>query len=223
MALFQKQGDISQDIMNLRTQGLADEQIIDELKGKGYHEAQVMTELNKVNTTGVTPPSSVNDFSMNEDIPSSAMPQAGPSNMGGMPQNPMPPSAPIDAPPRMSSSSGPNPNQDTSIYDRIEEIAENLIDEKWDDLIAEVKKIISWKDKVEEENKKIKSDLEKLKEDFKTLHQAVLGKVEEYDSRMRDVGTELKAVGKVFKDVVPIFTENVKELKSITGGMKDKK
>ncbi len=37
---------------------------------------------------------------------------------------------------------------------------------------------------------------------------------------MGDVDTELKAVGKVFKDVVPQFVENVKELSSITNGMK---
>jgi len=35
-------------------------------------------------------------------------------------------------------------SNDGNIYERIEEIAENLIDEKWDDLIAEVKKVIEW-------------------------------------------------------------------------------
>ena len=64
------------------------------------------------------------------------------------------------------------------------------------------------------------NDLEKLKEDFKTLHQGVLGKLEDYDHRMQDVGTELKAVGKVFKDVIPEFVDNVKELKDITRGAK---
>ena len=37
---------------------------------------------------------------------------------------------------------------------------------------------------------------------------------------MGEVGAELKAVGGVFKDVVPQFVENVKELSSITKGMK---
>ena len=40
---------------------------------------------------------------------------------------------------------------------------------------------------------------------------------------MQEVGTELKAVGKVFKDVVPVFTENVKELRSITSKIKEDK
>ena len=35
-----------------------------------------------------------------------------------------------------------------------------------------------------------------------------------------DVGVELKAVGKVFKDVIPVFTENVKELRDVTKGLK---
>jgi len=110
-----------------------------------------------------------------------------------------------------------------SIYERIEEITESMIDEKWDDLISEVKKIVDWKQKVEEKQSKISADVEKLKEDFQVLHQGVLGKLEDYDGRMQDVGTELKAVGKVFKDVVPQFVQNVKDLNRITSGIKDKK
>ena len=44
--------------------------------------------------------------------------------------------------------------------------------------------------------------------------------MEEYDKGMKHVGTELKAVGKVFKDVIPEFVENVKELSYITNRTK---
>ena len=98
-----------------------------------------------------------------------------------------------------------------------------MIDEKWDELIAEVKKIVEWKNQMEEKQGKIHSDVDKLKEDFNVLHQGVLGKLEDYDKRMRDVGTELNAVGKVFKDVVPEFVENVKELGHMTGKIREKK
>jgi hypothetical protein len=111
------------------------------------------------------------------------------------------------------------PRQD-DIYGRIEEIAESIINEKWDELIREVKKIIEWKERVEEKQMKMSSEMAKLNEDFRILHQGVLGKLDAYDERMRDVGTELKAVGKVFKDVVPEFVENVKELSRITGRKK---
>ena len=119
----------------------------------------------------------------------------------------------MDFSPPPRSVSGSN---DGNIYERIEEMAESLIDEKWDELISEVKKIVEWKQKIEEKQASMLSDLRKLKEDFAILHQGVLGKLDDYDSRMRDVGTELNAVGKVFKDVIPEFVENVKELKHIT-------
>ncbi len=107
-----------------------------------------------------------------------------------------------------------------NIYERIEEITESIIDEKWDDLIAEVKKIVEWKESMEQKQAKIQGDLDQLKENFTMLHQGVLGRLEDYDDRMREVGTELKAVGKVFKDVIPQFVENVKELSSVTEKMK---
>ena len=88
------------------------------------------------------------------------------------------------------------------------------------EVVMEVKKIIEWKEKVEQKQVKMATELTKLKEDFTLLHQGVLGKLETYDERMRDVGTELKAVGKVFKEVVPEFVENVKELSHITGKKK---
>ena len=139
-----------------------------------------------------------------------------PPEMPGMPAYP---NYPAGGMPTMPLAPAPD---EGNMYGRMEEIAENLIDEKWDELIAEVKKIIEWKEKVEERQLKLGSEVEKLKEDFKVLHQGVLGRLEEYDGRMRDVGTELKAVGKVFKDVIPEFVENVKELKSMTGKGKGK-
>ena len=111
--------------------------------------------------------------------------------------------------------SAPSNQGHDSVYERIESITENLIDEKWDELIAEVKKIIDWKQKIEDRQTLLDSELKKLKEDFKTLHGGVLGKLETYDNTIREVGTELHAVGKVFKDVIPTFVENVKELKGI--------
>ncbi len=118
-------------------------------------------------------------------------------------------------------SSGGTPQSD--LYSRFEEIAEGIIDEKWDDLLAEVKKIVEWKSRVEERQAKIERDVQKLQEDFKTLHLGVLGRLEEYDTRMRDVGSQLNAVGKVFKDVIPSFVDNVKELSSVTKEWKEKK
>ncbi len=212
--------DIATELQHLRMQGLTGAQIVQELKAKGFHEGQIMAAIDKLDNGVGSAPSAPPMLSQG----GSPGGFSSPPNMGSGPGASFPPaSAPMhmapSAPPMSGGASGQMPPD--ALYDRIEEIAEGLIDEKWDELIAEVKKIIAWKDKVEEENHKLKADIAKLKEDFKLLHEAVLGKVEEYDKRMQDVGVELKAVGKVFKDVVPVFTEQVKELKGITSGMRE--
>src|SRR3989344_3741455 len=175
-----------------------------ELRNQGLTDSLIMEEMTKKGY----PPRDIRQalarVEMNSDLPTA--PEQGPpsSYPGSNPQ------------------SNNRPEADSNIYERIEEITENIIDEKWDELIAEVKKIITWKEKIEDRQVKINSDIEKLKEDFNVLHQGVLGKLEDYDARMRDVGTELKAVGRVFKDVVPEFVDNVKELSSVTKRMKER-
>ena len=218
MALFQGQGgniDVESEVKTLREQGLTDQQIVAELNTKGIKETQVISALGKLSAGAAASPTQTPASTMTPESNHFPGPSMPPSNAGG------------------EQSFGARPTNGTRItgqqmgspqdlYDRIEEITEEMIDEKWDDLIKEVRKIVEWKNSVENKMQKMESDLSTLKEDFKVLHQGVLGKVEEYDKRMQEVGVELKSVGKVFKDVVPVFTENVKELRSITKGMKEK-
>ncbi len=174
----------------MRSQGLTDSIINNELTQQGYPEEHVSEAMSALDDLPVPTPEG--DLSL--------------------PQEPAYPGRS----PELARSLMPQPSADNSIYERIEELTENLIDEKWDELIAEVKKIVEWKQKVEEKQTSMLADLRKLKEDFAILHQGVLGKLGDYDSRMRDVGAELQAVSKVFKDVVPEFVENVKELKYLS-------
>lgn len=188
------------DVLQLRTQGLTDNLIVEELKSKGYNQQQINVALSQADSSSMEM-----DTGSDQDFPAPSASTSRP-NYSGYSQPQMP--------------SAPQSAEESNIYERIEEIAESMIDEKWDELIAEVKKIVEWKEKIEEKQAKIISDVEKLKEDFTVLHQGVLGKLEDYDSRMMEVGTELKAVGKVFKDVVPQFVENVKELRDVTSKIK---
>lgn len=190
------------DVLQLRSQGLTDNLIVEELKGRGYNQPQINSALAQADAGSEPEISGLDEF----PAPSNANARQGYSGYS-QPQMPARPSAPAS-------------DEEGNIYERIEEIAESMIDEKWDELISEVKKIIEWKEKIEDKQTQIINDLEKLKEDFTVLHQGVLGKLEDYDSRMMEVGTELKAVGKVFKEVVPQFVENVKELKDVTGKMR---
>ncbi|MBI2581909.1 hypothetical protein HYV87_02125 [Candidatus Woesearchaeota archaeon] len=197
MALFdKKKASPVSEVAQLRQQGLTDDIVVDELSQRGYTQQQISEAI--------------------------AQADAGQGSGYGMSS---PPEQMSNMQPEMSMPSAqPAYQEDVSnIYERIEEITESMIDERWDDLIGEVKKIVDWKNKVEEKQMKLVHDVEKLKDDFKMLHEAVLGKLDDYDSRMQAVGTDLKAVGKVFKDVIPTFVDNVKELSSIKEELKKKK
>ena len=187
------------DVLQLRNQGLTDNLIAEELRKRGYNPQQITMALSEADSSG--------------DMSSSFPP---PGSGGFSPNYVAQPLAFGSQPGSVPSAGGP----DDAFFERMEEMVENMIDEKWDELLGEVKKIVEWKEKVEGNLAKLQGDVDKLKEDFKFLHQGVLGKLDDYDRKMTDVDTELKAVSKVFKDVVPEFVENVKQLGSIKQGLK---
>jgi hypothetical protein len=196
------ENDTEMMVEQLRTEGLTDAVIMEELTKKGMRADKIHAALTGAGGDGGAMPGQP---PMPGHAPMPGMMHEDMSNFAAEPMH------------HASSSGG---EADGNLYERIEEITEGMIDEKWEELIGEVRKIVEWKEKMEEQQTQVESDLAKLKEDFKVLHQGVLGKLETYDQRMGNVDTELKAVGKVFKDVVPQFVENVKELSSITNGMK---
>jgi hypothetical protein len=104
-----------------------------------------------------------------------------------------------------------------------EELVEAIIDEKWNDLLADINKVISWKEATESRIVKLEQQMADLKDSFSKLQQAVVGKVGEYDQHILEVGAEVKAMEKVFSKVLPVFTDNVAELSRITDGMKKRK
>ena len=89
-----------------------------------------------------------------------------------------------------------------------------------DDFVTEMKKVVAWKDQTEKTIASMQTTIEKMKEDFNLLHQGVLGKINQYDDQIKEVDSELKAVGKVFKDVIPVFTNSVKDLHQISQDLK---
>ena len=101
-----------------------------------------------------------------------------------------------------------------------EELIEAIIDEKWNELVKDVNKILEWKNQTESRINRIEQSMIDLKDEFTKLHQGILGKIGEYDKHIMDVGSEIKAMEKVFAKVLPVFTQNVSELTRITDDLK---
>ena len=99
--------------------------------------------------------------------------------------------------------------------ERIEEVAEAIINEKCNEVVKDMNKIAEWKEQAENRLSRMEQDLKNLRENFQTLHQGILGKVQQYDQNIQNVGAEIKAMEKVFQQILPKFTENVNKLARI--------
>lgn len=175
-------------VLNLRSQGFTDPQIVEALQREGYRTDQIYNAINQGDLKGPAQPIQP--------------PQAAPA--------PTP-----DLPPQME-------EYGTGGSEKIEEIAEAIIDEKWKELTKNIDKIIEWKDKTETRMTEIERTFDEMKKSFESLHNAILGKVSEYDQNIVNLGAEIKAMEKVFQKLLPTFTENVHELSRITGKLTKK-
>ena len=104
--------------------------------------------------------------------------------------------------------------------ERIEEIAESIIQEKWQDFKEKTGDIQIWKEKLEIHLASVKQELIRTNHRFLNLESAVLKKVTEYSKTMESVNTEIKTLEKVFEEILEPLTTSIKELKKITENLK---
>ena len=119
--------------------------------------------------------------------------------------------------------SGPSVNVGSESIDSLDQIAEAIIDEKWKQLKAYIEKIVDWKGKVEGRILAIEQNQKQLGEQIIGLQKSLVDKVQTYDRHITDVGTEIKAMEKVFQKIIPSLTDNVNELSNVVHRMKDER
>ncbi len=174
----------------LKQQGLSENQIADVLSKKGHSHTDIFDAMSQAKLGG------------NNMMPNN--PQN--SNLPPIPNmNPMQPSMDMD--PGMVNATN-------------EELIETIIEEKWTELIKDINKIITWKNRTETKVTQIEQQVKDMKDQFDELHKAVIGKVGEYDKNILNVGAEVRAMEKVFSNVLPVFVNNVKQLNEIANKFK---
>ncbi len=113
----------------------------------------------------------------------------------------------------------PNMNAEPKHPDN-EALIEQIIHEKWQDLQKDIAKVNEWKDVMTSRLDRMEQGMADLRADLEGLHKAIVSRVGEYDKTLMDVGTEIKAMEKVFQKVLPELTSNVQELSKITKNVK---
>jgi hypothetical protein len=124
--------------------------------------------------------------------------------------------------PPMPPAPEPMQQQSQSSSESAEQAVESIIEEKWNDLMREFSKWTDWKEKTDSRVDKLEQGLADLKSDLDGLHKAIVSKIGDYDKNLLDVGTEVKAMEKVFQKIIPDLTTSVSELSRITKSVKNK-
>ena len=100
--------------------------------------------------------------------------------------------------------------------EEIQEIAEAIVEEKWNEKRRDIDKVLEWKEEVTAKLAQLQQQMDDMKGSFDSLHKGILGKISEYDENLTNVGTEIKAMEKVFSKVLPSFTDSVNKLQRIS-------
>ena len=237
-----------EQVVNLRAKGISNSQIIEMLQRDGYKTHQIFDAMNQAELMSSNMQAGTG-ADMRSPAPELGKPQAmsqpqfsaNLSQMPSqMPQSPVPDFSPEELEhqalrgdsnlyPQNYLSEGPEkePAPDEGLsnseVEKIEEIAEAIIDEKWNEFIINVNKIIAWKERTEARMTALEKRFEDVKASVDELQKTMIGKIGEYDKHITDVGTEVKAMEKVFQKVLPSFTSNVNELSRITEDLKGKR
>ncbi|HLG23980.1 MAG TPA: hypothetical protein VI564_03575 [Candidatus Nanoarchaeia archaeon] len=198
-------GSPIEQVLMMKQQGYTNNQIVQALQSQGYDNSSIFEAINQAGITG--------DVSFDQQQPmESGMPEFGQAFEPQPQQQPnyqtFQPPAQIQTPVGIDD-------------ERVQEIVEQVIEEKWNELAKDIQKVIDWKEKSEDRMSKIEQQILDLKLSMDGLTKSIMGKITQYDQNIVDVGTEIKAMEKVFQKVLPSMTENVNKLERMTKGYKD--
>ena len=192
------------EVLRMRDQGFTNNQIVQALQRNGYKTHQIFDAMNQADLKSAGP--------IEGTVP--------PESAQPLPQQEA--ETHQDLVPEMPAEQSEAAPQET--YDsRIEEVAEAIIDEKWEDLMKNINKLLEWKEEMENKMAALEQGLKDIQGNFDNMQKGVLGKVAEYDKSMKTFGTDMKAMDTVFQKVLPTLTENVNELSRLTKKAKTKK
>jgi len=105
----------------------------------------------------------------------------------------------------------------------VEETVEAIIDEKWNELLKDINKIVEWKEKTDATLTRLQQEIDDLKQSMTSLSKGMMAKVATYDQNIKNVGVDIKAMEQVFQKILPQFTDNVNKLARITDKVSKKK
>lgn len=193
-----------EQVLMMKQQGYTSNQIVQTLQSQGYDTNQIFDAINQAG------------LSTFQASPEQEQQETGMADYGQSYEQPYQQQS-------FQSFQAPREIQAPASIDeeRIQEVAEAIIDEKWDEVAKDIRKVIEWKDKSEDRIAKLEQQILDMRLSIESLTKSIMSKVSSYDQNIVDVGTEIKAMEKVFQKVLPTLTESVNKLDRMTKGVKE--
>lgn len=205
MNAFKKKDEDVPDVSNMLESGMSQQDIIDNLRQQGYDSTTIKNALVtalKNQGTKSAPQQTI----QNEPEPEQT-------------QRIAPVQSIIQSSQRSSSS------QDTGSQniENIQQILEQIIDEKWKSSASEINSLKSSLSMNSNSIENIKDQIEKLSQRIDSIQNTMVGKTEEYNKTISDVNVELQAFEKVIDRLVPAISDSIRELRDLIDDLKTQK
>ncbi len=213
MVMADNSGDVPIDqVRKMKEQGMSDNSIVETLQRDGYRSSQIFDAMTQAD---MKPADEVKEVT--DDFPEVE------NAVRGSDKAPSPPQNQPDPPQPQPSTSSPPVSPGAGYTEDLEELVESVIDEKWADIEEDIKKVVDWKKDTEKRINSMQKEIKDLRERFDKLHEAVIGKIGDYDENIMNVGAEIKAMEKAFSKIIPEFSESVSELADLVEDLKEEK
>ena len=191
--------------LDLQSKGLDEGKIAAELSSKGFSKEEISQALTQTQVK-----------SQVEDLPEAPAPELTKpeTDLSQFQEQTQETSAPTGSQQFQTYSS--------STQQQIEEIAEEIIQEKWERFLENFGDLPIWKEKIENDILSTKQEIARAQDRMNGVERALAGKVQEYSNSITDLTAEMKAISKLIKQILQPLTSNVKELQRITDKFKGK-
>ena len=194
-----------EQVLMMKQQGYTNNQIVQTLQSQGYNTNQIFDAINQAGLSG--------GFEAAPEQPQ----ETGMQDYGQQSYEQQPFQQQYQFQPTPHEIKAPASIDE----ERIQEVAEAIIDEKWEAIAKDIKRMIDWKESSENRLAKLEQQMIDLRLSIDSLTKSMISKISAYDQNIVDVGTEVKAMEKVFQKVLPTLTESVNKLDRMAKGAKE--
>ena len=203
-----------EQVIAFRQQGLSNNQIVESLQRAGHSTDEIFTAMNQADLQNAGPVENTIPDEQLEQFPTSEPADA--DNLG----------QPPGYPPAEQEYAQEAPQEQEEGYDeeaditQFEELAEQIVEEKWQHMEQDRQKWVAWKQQVDVRLERIEQRFADVRMELQSLHKALFERMDSYDKSVSKVGVNLRAMDEVFKKTLPKLTENINDLSSLTDSLK---